>query len=63
MKTRIYAEAMYGSVLWQIVRQDAETGELSIIQRDLQKEDARQLAEAQQKAADEDSDKINSIRK
>jgi hypothetical protein len=52
MKPRFYAEAMYGSGLWQIVREDTVTGRLSIVRKDLQKEEAIAIAEEWQKTPD-----------
>ena len=52
MSKRVYAEAMYGSPLWQVVQENLNTGEHSIVKRDLQPSDARRLAEEMQKVAE-----------
>ena len=50
---RIYAEAMYGSILWQVVREDLASGEFSAIEKDLSQLWAQTLANRLQQAIDE----------
>ena len=45
MSLRVYAEAMYGSVLWQVVQEDLVAGRHFLVHSHLSQSDARKLAE------------------
>ena len=53
MAARIYAEAMDGSILWQVVRENLASGECSAIEKDLWQSSAHALADRVQQAIDE----------
>jgi hypothetical protein len=53
MIAKIYAEAMYGSIFWQVVRENLVSGECSAIEKDLSQWGAQALADRVQQAIDE----------
>jgi hypothetical protein len=61
MVTRVYAEAMYKSILWQVVREDFPSRECSVIAKGLSQSAARTMAERVQQSIDETS-RINATR-
>lgn len=56
MSKRVYAEAMYGSVLWQVIQENLATGEHSVVRKGLTQSEARKIAESLQKTPNNESD-------
>ena len=53
MSLRVYAESMYGSMLWQVVREDLVTGRHSVVKSHLSQSEARTLTEKIQASIEE----------